>query len=505
MGVFEEMRSLLQQEPSARRWARLCAWAMSAESAQFVDELLPYARHHLDRSWPDELRVADRAWLGRVLEGAPAPWLAMARRIQAGTLYDESSWQWTFDEGRELDAFVAPLGEERWTQLIEGGFLSGAVDLFVHEQDLGGGGARALLASDVIGRLGALSVKDHNDVVTELLHGLARGPERPRLTTLGLNGLDLDGLAMRELDAFAARSGLERLELRSSHSNGPEFQWPELMKSLRGLDLYESMLGDFLVELVKLPFANLESLNIGDAGVEGEVLRAMADASWSDQLITLDLSWSSGIDEDAFENLFDEGRMPALRRLDLMASSVSKSVLERILTGQSLPGLTHLELGIADDVTSFLFTDMDKPLCPSLHFLGLGTCSMSDVFEEIIEKGHWSNLRDLDVPNNDTEVAHVAWLLEAHEHLPRLERLGLGENELPGEGVVRAVSGLTLPALTHLDLRNNNIDDDAASALAELEVLTQLEVLDLRYNRITSDGVETLLASEHLAECDVRI
>ena len=61
VGVFEEMRSLLQQEPSARRWARLCAWAMTAESTQFVDELLPYAIHHLDRSWPDELRVADRA------------------------------------------------------------------------------------------------------------------------------------------------------------------------------------------------------------------------------------------------------------------------------------------------------------------------------------------------------------------------------------------------------------------------------------------------------------
>lgn len=231
----------------------------------------------------------------------------------------------------------------------------------------------------------------------------------------------------------------------------------------------------------------------------------MARAPWRRGLVELDLSWAAGVvEEGSFESLFDGGEMPALRRLDLTASPIGREVLGRILTGASLPRLTHLELGIADVVTGMFFTELDAPLNPALEFLGLGTCTISDALQEIIEKGHWSNLRHLDIPNNDPEPEQVAWLLGAHAHLPRLERLGLGENELSGEALVGAIRGLTLPDLVHLDLRNNNLDDDAAAALAELEVLSQLEVLDVRYNRVGPAGVEALLASEVLAECEIR-
>ncbi len=505
MGVFEEMRSLLQGPPSARRWSRLCAYAATSESARFVDGLLPYALHHLDRSWPDELRVADRAWLAAVLEDAPAPWMAMARSIQAGILDDERSWQWTFDEGRELDAFVAPLGEERWTRLFEEGFLSSATDLFMNEQGLGQGGARALVASDLATQLRSLRVHDEGDVVRELLLGLARRDMTLELEVLGLSGAVMDDEFSRELDAFAERSRLRTVQLRSANSSmeGEDLHWPVLVRQLEGLDLYESHMPEMLPAICALPFQRLRSLNLGDADAPKELVDVLIASTWLDGIEELDLSWSSNWEEEEFDALFVERGMPALSRLDLTAGSIGTDALSKILRGDALPRLKFLELGIADVVTSSLFEKFDAPIRSDLEFLGLGTCSMSGGLIDIIEKGHWARLRHIDIPNNDPDEDEILYIFGAAEALKRLERLGLGENELDDDALVHAASALALPELVHLDLRNNNLTDEGAKRLARCAPLAQLEVLDVRYNRLSEEGVEALRASEVLAECAI--
>ena len=62
---FGELRSLLQQPPSAQVWEALCALVFPAKWEKTADQWLPYAQDQLDRRWPDDLRVMPLKWAQR--------------------------------------------------------------------------------------------------------------------------------------------------------------------------------------------------------------------------------------------------------------------------------------------------------------------------------------------------------------------------------------------------------------------------------------------------------
>jgi hypothetical protein len=59
---FEELRSLLQLQPSAEVWKALCALVDGPAWDEAEEEWLPYAASYLDRHWPDSLRRLPHKW-----------------------------------------------------------------------------------------------------------------------------------------------------------------------------------------------------------------------------------------------------------------------------------------------------------------------------------------------------------------------------------------------------------------------------------------------------------
>lgn len=69
MPVFGDIRSLLQEPPSSQGWEMLCALFERAPESMAREQLLPYVRAHLERHWPQELRVWNKSWTRRVIRG----------------------------------------------------------------------------------------------------------------------------------------------------------------------------------------------------------------------------------------------------------------------------------------------------------------------------------------------------------------------------------------------------------------------------------------------------
>lgn len=69
MSVFGDIRSLLQEPPSAQGWDKLCALFERAPESVAREQLLPYVRAHLERHWPHELRSWNKSWTRRLIRG----------------------------------------------------------------------------------------------------------------------------------------------------------------------------------------------------------------------------------------------------------------------------------------------------------------------------------------------------------------------------------------------------------------------------------------------------
>lgn len=69
MSAFGDIRSLLQEPPSAQGWQKLCALFERAPESVAREQLLPYVRAHLDRHWPHELRSWNKSWTRRFIRG----------------------------------------------------------------------------------------------------------------------------------------------------------------------------------------------------------------------------------------------------------------------------------------------------------------------------------------------------------------------------------------------------------------------------------------------------
>lgn len=80
MSGFGEIRSLLQQPPSEAVYEQLCALLERANPQEALEVLLPYARAHMDRAWPNALRPWLKAWTRRFIKGMALPMAGLAKR-----------------------------------------------------------------------------------------------------------------------------------------------------------------------------------------------------------------------------------------------------------------------------------------------------------------------------------------------------------------------------------------------------------------------------------------
>lgn len=205
-GAFGEIRSLVQEAPSARAWARLCA--LLDERADEVT--LGYVADHIER-WPDAMRGMPPVWLERAVRGEEDARFVLARGVRCVGLSPReielalrhpglAALKWlSVEGGRAGDAravaAAAPTGLERLRMSGCGIVDAGAREL---SRSLRLRGLEALeLPGNRIGLEGARSLSRWEGELEELdLSGNPLGARAARVLAAGsfgrLSRLDLD-------------------------------------------------------------------------------------------------------------------------------------------------------------------------------------------------------------------------------------------------------------------------------------------------------------------------
>jgi hypothetical protein len=243
---FGELRSLLQQAPSEALWEQICALVFPAKWEKAADQWLPYAEDHLDRSWPDVLRVWPERWRGR--KAAPRAtqlvrhcevdpkarsletFLGALERIKPPlTSLDLSYYPQLSEEERgRLFAVIGSLEQLRRLRLgiarqqvmgalLESGVVRRLEALELHGETLDKPGVRALCASDQLGLLRELALE--GEALTAQSYAfIAASPLPAQLESLSLRWSRLAGEQMGPPSRDES-SGLWRLA---------QAEWPAL-------------------------------------------------------------------------------------------------------------------------------------------------------------------------------------------------------------------------------------------------------------------------------------
>lgn len=197
-GTFGEIRSAVQERPSAASWHMLYEAIAEVDITQFAEELLPYVAESL-KNWPDELRLCPQDWLDLLLDADLVhPGLVLVRRL----------WRPHLSMGE-----LAKLAHtEELSQVTQMGLVSNG---------LGHKAIPILLDGPALQQVEAIDLS-YNKIGDAGIRAICRNGRAERLRYLSLdnNGITDDG-AMMIADATNL-ANLERLTLFGNHigSNG---------------------------------------------------------------------------------------------------------------------------------------------------------------------------------------------------------------------------------------------------------------------------------------------
>jgi hypothetical protein len=327
---FGELRSLLQQEPSAQVWEQLCALVGGARWDKAAEQWLPYAEDHLARRWPDRLRTWPAAWRGKAVAAS-----ALARHlvVQGTNTKNMSRCVDALEAGAPpLTGMSVVLGKESGPvrRLLRASpatltrlELTGAVPL------------DALLDHAPLGRLSALrmaglALDDAGlgrvlDATGEQLREL--GVIRPSLNDYGRARLTPDGLEPLVEGGHAAR--LVTLDLSGSRMAHHHFSKPDHKNA--GIRRLASAEWPVLERLV------LDDLHLDDAGELGRLVAQMP------ALRELELGRNILLGNQELVALFGQLRGP-LRMVGLLECHLDDAKLARMLGLEQMQQLEVLDL-----------------------------------------------------------------------------------------------------------------------------------------------------------------
>lgn len=215
---FGELRSLLHEDPSSEAWFRLCRLIEPArwlDRRRWRDQILPYARAHLE-SWPASLREAPHRWVELILRGQGHEACSLSRSL---TLHLQvltgpeirslltASWSEHLEEVTLRTVGLGPESGALLAALSPG--LRRLRCLDVRRNDLGDDGLEALARTDGAPALRILSLAE-NDIGSRGAAALARAPWLLRLDRLNLHGNHIGDEGAR---ALADSSFVEGVEL----------------------------------------------------------------------------------------------------------------------------------------------------------------------------------------------------------------------------------------------------------------------------------------------------
>jgi uncharacterized protein (TIGR02996 family) len=334
---------------------------------------------------------------------------------------------------------------------------------------------------------------------------------------------------LAETDDLARLAGcpflgrLERLELGTGRFDSPYLGPYHRDQALQGL-------------LVSRHLGRLAELDLRAQGVEGPLVKTLADTGLLGRLRCLDLSGNRALGERAVRHLAEAGaerlvrlgledtnvggaglrfllesarKLPALRALEanlglLFRGGAEPAQLESELLQTPLAGqLTSLTIQGVALAGAKLETILRSPLAPRLEALTLRTCTLGEPeAQALAASANLAGLRRLHLHGNELRDKG-ARALAGSPHLAGLTSLDVGNNGIGGPGLKALLSAPGLPGLTRLDLSGNFVGASGAELLARAEVPRRLTWLHLGRANLGPEAAAVLAGSPALSRLRV--
>jgi Ran GTPase-activating protein (RanGAP) involved in mRNA processing and transport len=311
------------------------------------------------------------------------------------------------------------------------------------------------LSVDALGVSGALVA-----TLVERLHS-------PRLRSLTLSRVQLDGTGPAWRKVMKEAVELERLELSNCFSSGEAaaaFLCVAKVPSLQRLRLPENSLKrgvEALARQLKRAHRELHELGLGANGLDGRAVCKLLDGLRPVEL------WLT------LNPLGAEGMRRVAREVD--ASALRQLGIAQCQLGEA--GARAMTLWLGASSLEHIFADGN----------GFDAASANHFAT------HWRrNLSgSLLLADNQLGDSGVAALVSTSMG-ERLRRLDLSSNGLSGQSLRSLAQSSHLRQLRELELSDNDLGDEGAIALCESSLLGRLVDLDLSSNRITRVGARAL-------------
>jgi hypothetical protein len=543
--VFGELRSVLQQAPSAHGWARLCDVVARIDPERATHETIPYVEGGLS-AWPAAQRPLLAAWKDQIMLGGDVP--PAARMARAITLDGVGL---NAKVAGRLGAFAAQAGIERLElsagnpsdkalrALLEApGFTSLrelAYDYIVDEvmcaqlfmrgphrfdrleirsivHDSASSKIDALLSSEATDGLRAFGV-EYGDGRSASLARLPMASWWWGLEELRVGGGRWDGtMPLAAMFGAASDPVWERLaalrihQLTAHNAQREERSWFDgdaltaRMPALRALRLDRVPREDVFWSWLPSLSWQLEALTLSGVSYDDPSIIAQVDRAAGGALRTLSLSFLSAGHH--------------IRGANTVAPALMRASCWRGLTG-----LTLTQLGLSDAQLGALI----EALPDTLESLVLGSAELGELSARAMASRAWPALRVLScddmalAPGTMEILSGASWwgqleelslgqygaeqdsLLGLEELLPvglrRLSLMDLGEPML-----LRALEGGLPPTLESLTLRRMVASKSVVALVKALPDLARLHTLDLEDNSVTAKAVAGFLASPRLLQ-----
>lgn len=356
--LFAELRSALQNPPSAALWRQLTALLLRQEGAFKAPALHEYLMSHLAR-WPKALRRFDESWVsGGALQNPPSA----ARYCRAWTPSSDTS-------APALEALNAGCCEH--VEAISLAYWPAAVE---HIEVW-------LIALAEHPRTNALRHLDLWDVACseEALRALLGSPLAARLRSLGLgaNTLSLDTRRGLQLSALPLLEALCLTGNRLDPGHDLEALGLARMPRLRHLELGQCGLGpQQLGRLFARPPEPLRALlmprnQLSDAG-----LSRLLESSLPEQLEALDLGDNQLADAGVARLAQAGARFGALERLDLESNALGDSGALALAQSEGFGALKTLRLADNPQISEGAKAALMRRFGPSVVCLELASAQL---------------------------------------------------------------------------------------------------------------------------------
>jgi hypothetical protein len=416
---FGELRSLLQQPPSAEVWEALCALVFPAKWEKTADQWLPYAMDQLDRRWPDDLRVMPLKWSQRK---RPPSALQLVRHLR----HDKSAHD-------QLPAVLGLLerADAQLTTLTvwfldtprASQLLSACANPALRSVSLMYCDLDATLALGGLATARTLRI-DNSPISDEALSAILQASNTPELRSFALR-FRRPGPAKRLGKLLCASGAAARLE---------------------SLELHKNMLtghAELARTLAQVPWPALSALDRSGCACDPAGLRALLDAA------------------------------PALRELRLSESKLSDEGVDEL--ARAARSFTHLDLGYSPASAASIAALLEGERCAQLRSLGLRAVALGEPGGRALWRGQVSQtLERLELSGSAQLPAF--WSLLDGASLPNLRQLTVRDARLKGHEA-RALASAKLPALDEIELSHARLDAEALAALEGAPWLPQVRGL----------------------------